>query len=32
MPSMGDPTAPLPFSQVQAEDGLDDWRMMFQTL
>jgi 4a-hydroxytetrahydrobiopterin dehydratase len=29
---MGDPTAPLSFSQVQAEAGLDDWRMMFQTL
>ena len=29
---MGDPTAPLSFTQVQAEAGLDDWRMMFQTL
>ena len=29
---MGDPVAPLPYSQVQAEEGLDDWRMMFQTL
>jgi 4a-hydroxytetrahydrobiopterin dehydratase len=29
---MSHPAAPLPFSQVQAEEGLDDWRMMFQTL
>ena len=28
---MGD-SAALPYSQVQAEEGLDDWRMMFQTL
>ena len=28
---MGDLTA-LSFSEVQAEDGLTDWRMMFQTL
>lgn len=27
----GDP-APLTYTQVQGEEGLDDWRMMFQTL
>ena len=29
---MGQDAAPLTFTQVQAEEGLDDWRMMFQTL
>ena len=27
-----DDATPLTFSAVAAEDGLDDWRMMFQTL
>jgi 4a-hydroxytetrahydrobiopterin dehydratase len=27
-----DGATPLPYSTVEAEDGLDDWRMMFQTL
>ncbi|WP_307853764.1 VOC family protein [Nocardioides palaemonis] len=27
-----DDRTPLTFTQVQAEEGLDDWRMMFQTL
>ena len=29
---MGDDPAPLTFTEVQAEEGLADWRMMFQTL
>jgi 4a-hydroxytetrahydrobiopterin dehydratase len=29
---MNDDAAPLTFTEVQAEEGLDDWRMMFQTL
>jgi len=28
----GDDATPLTFSEVQAEEGLADWRMMFQTL
>lgn len=28
----GDDTTPLTYTQVQAEEGLADWRMMFQTL
>lgn len=31
-PDEADDRAPLTFTQVQAEAGLDDWRMMFQTL
>lgn len=29
---MGEESAPLTYAQVQAEEGLGDWRMMFQTL
>jgi 4a-hydroxytetrahydrobiopterin dehydratase len=28
----GEGTTPLTFTQVEAEEGLSDWRMMFQTL
>ena len=32
MPGEQDDAAPLTFTAVQAEEGLADWRMMFQTL